>query len=105
MHRSLSYRVRHACPQQLMLSSGFVDQAWHELLLDTEEYMQHCQRLGSAFLHHNPEGPRELDRIARYARTLQHYRRKFGHDATDSWVWDDLESVTRMTQREVASAS
>jgi hypothetical protein len=66
--------------------AGWTDYAWHELMLDTRAYAQHCQHLGMRFIHHNPDGGQEVDQLQRYRRTLQEYRQVFGEEPT-AWAW------------------
>ena len=75
-----------------------MDKAWHELLLDTEEYAKHCERLGTPFVHHNPDGGAEAERPQRYARTLQMYREIFACEP-HPLAWESVQEVQQMTDR------
>ncbi len=44
----------YACSQTpgvTLSPSPIIDQAWHELILNTQDYAKHCEKLG-AFVHH-----------------------------------------------------
>lgn len=76
--------------------AGWVDQAWHELMLDTREYKCHCERLGSDFIHHNPDGAEDHDRRERYANTLRLYRQRFGVEPPGDLIWEPVEEANRV---------
>lgn len=80
-----------ACCQMHHVFAGYIDQAWHEIILDTRLYRRHCEALGVPFIHHNPDGGSEAERYERYKYTLHCYEQRFG--PPPPLAWDSLEQA------------
>ena len=69
-----------------------VDQVWHACILDTRLYYALCDAilptsvvLQPRLIHHNPSGVDDVDRGARYERTLFRYLEEFDEEAPSKW--------------------
>lgn len=72
----------------LVVPSDQVDQAWHQHLLDTEQYWNtFCPNVLGRHLHHHPNKDGTVGRhLNGYRRTLATYRAIFGNEPpTDIW--------------------
>ncbi|MGA5598484.1 hypothetical protein ACPCSE_30040 [Streptomyces cellulosae] len=65
--------------------SKTVDMGWHALILHTEIYRDVCGNLGQ-FIHHRPEGPETLRRVATTLDTTQDAIREAGYQP-DPYLW------------------
>lgn len=74
--------------------SHAIDQVWHLHLLHTRSYWEEwCPKVLGMTLHHEPTkgGRVEEEKFGDwYARTLESYRRFFGHPKL-GWIWPDPE--------------
>jgi hypothetical protein len=56
--------ARRAKGRHVAMPSRAVDEAWHELILDTVRYREFCDRALGGFLHHRPAEPMRAPRDA-----------------------------------------
>ena len=68
-------------PGRAFVPSLSVDQAWHEFILCTKEYTQHCSSFGS-YVHHDPTDGPDLDA---YEQTRQALVEKHGEINESMW--------------------
>ena len=64
-------------PDLILAPSGFVDEFWHEYVLDTKGYRQFCDEIFGSFWEHNPTVTAE-EAMPFYRETLAMYERYFG---------------------------
>lgn len=79
-----------------------VDEAWHQFILFTAQYMDFCQRFFGRYVHHSPSNAPEARTakqvpVAPFAMFQERYKELFGSSLPD--VWYDERSVT--TERRV----
>ena len=78
----------------VVVPSDEVDMAWHQHLLDTEQYWgEFCRTVLHRPLHHRPNkggGAGRQDHLDLYRRTLQTYERTFGREPPQD-VWPPPE--------------
>jgi hypothetical protein len=73
------------CPDEPVVPSRAIDEAWHTHILDTAKYAEDCNTVFGFFLHHFPylgmRGPEdEADLHAAYDRTCSLFLEHFGTD-------------------------
>jgi hypothetical protein len=70
------------------MASRLVDEAWHQFVLFTRQYMAFCQRYFGQYLHHqpgmSPDVP-ELTVSASFADFCEHYAQHFGAPPPELW--------------------
>lgn len=71
-------------PDLLLAPSGFVDEFWHEYILDTEEYRAFCQENLSFFWEHDPKITAD-EAMPLYKNTIKAYRKHFGEPNKNAW--------------------
>lgn len=68
-------------PDEFFVPSARVDEAWHEFVLCTREYTEHCSDLGT-YIHHDPtDGPD----LGGYERTRDALLEQFGEIDAEFW--------------------
>lgn len=83
-------------PHESVVPSNFVDDFWHLHILDTQKYMQDCERYLGYMLHHFPyfgmRGEEDAQNLRRaWERTLVLYKAAFGEAApSDLWLKSNL---------------
>lgn len=63
-------------PDLILAPSGFVDEFWHEYVLDTKGYRQFCKEVFGSFWEHDPKVTAE-EAMPFYQKTLDAYERYF----------------------------
>ncbi|MBD3004829.1 hypothetical protein [Streptomyces sp. 5-10] len=71
--------------------SKVVDLGWHALILHTEIYAMLAGRLGR-FIHHRPEGPETLTRVAATAAVTMDAIRDAGYEP-DVYLWGPVADI------------
>lgn len=61
-----------------------VDLAWHEFILCTKLYQQHCQEFYQRFIHHHPGGD-DTENLNNFRKTIQLYQKHYGQPPTLFW--------------------
>lgn len=74
-----------------------VDEAWHQFILFTAQYMDFCQRFFGRYIHHSPSNAPEAKSekavpVASFAMFRERYEALFGAPLPD--LWYDERSVT-----------
>jgi hypothetical protein len=74
--------------RQLGMPSRAVDEAWHQMILDSAAYMELCGRAFGGYLHHTPDDrlttpPQEL-----LANTVHAWDRSVAGRGRESVLWD-----------------
>jgi hypothetical protein len=74
--------------RQLGMPSRAVDEAWHQMILDSAAYMEFCGRAFGRYLHHTPDDrlttpPQEL-----LANTVHAWDRSVAGRRRESVLWD-----------------
>ena len=64
--------------------SARVDLAWHEFILFTRTYQNFCETHFGKLIHHEPSDNHEVN-SQQYAKTLSHYRQRFGEPPAEYW--------------------
>lgn len=78
-------------PDKAVVPSKVVDTFWHFHILDTQAYVDDCDRAFGYFLHHYPyfgmRGEQDAEALgAAYDETLALYELHFGAPAEDIWA-------------------
>lgn len=68
--------------------SRVVDMGWHALILHTELYMTVCSKAAGRMIHHRPEGPETLRRVATTLDNTTEAIRQAGYAPSD-YLWGD----------------
>lgn len=71
-------------PEAVLAPSDFVDEFWHEFVLDTRSYREFCEAVFGKFWEHNPKISSQ-EALPLYRDTLTAYRRCFGEPDPDAW--------------------
>jgi hypothetical protein len=73
-----------------------VDEAWHQFVLFTQEYIQYCERFFNHYVQHNPGNApntnRDVENSSSFEAFRNHYEAFFKIPLPD--VWCDEKSVT-----------
>lgn len=69
----------------LIMPSRPVDDFWHLHILDTEKYIQDCQRCFGSILHRSDQNALNLQET--WLNTVALYRSTFGKPPSDIWPW------------------
>lgn len=75
----------------------FLDNIWHECILNTRLYEALCIKLRGSFIHHTTvsEGDPEEERMSRVDQTVINYRKRFREEPeSDLWEQNDATSPT-----------
>ena len=78
-------------PDKAVVPSKVVDTFWHFHILDTQAYVEDCDRVFGYFLHHYPyfgmRGEQDAQALgAAYDETLALYESHFGSPTEDLWA-------------------
>lgn len=87
-----------------------VDDAWHQFVLFTAQYVDFCQRYFGQYLHHNPSNaPEAPGRQVLKPSTFQGFRARyesvFGESLPDVWLDDRSVSLSRRVINDLAGAT
>ena len=74
-------------PEEFFVPSAKVDEAWHEFVLCTREYTQHCAHEYGTYIHHDPSDEPDL---GGYERTREALKAQFGE--VNEAFWPPLEA-------------
>ena len=80
--RFLYVSVAH--PGDRLGMAGPVDEAWHDHILDTIDYVEFCRQASGRYLHHTPQSE-SGGSGAEYARTLALIKAVFGEPNWNVW--------------------
>lgn len=91
--RFLMMHVKY--PGQSMIPNDFIDDFWHEHILDTRKYAKDCNLVFGEFMHHNPSyGQKDRSRIEKDFELMnQYYRIEFGEDCTTMFEEKELKTI------------
>ena len=96
-HKWLNLLIKYGGPH-ILSPSRFIDKIWHTHILDTENYVDVCEKLCGKFIHHYPENSfigQKNERENRRNNTLMFYREKYGLMSPDvGKIWATTPSVT-----------
>lgn len=70
-----------ARPGEAFVPSIKVDNAWHEFILCTKEYTEHCSEFGT-YVHHDPTDEPDIEA---YERTRTALKEQFGSINSEIW--------------------
>ena len=87
-----------------------VDEAWHQFVLFTSQYVEFCQRYFGAYLHHNPSNaPEAPGRPVLKPSTFEGFRARyesfFGEPLSDVWLDERSVSLSRRVINDHAGSS
>jgi hypothetical protein len=87
-----------------------VDEAWHQFVLFTSQYVDFCQRYFGAYLHHNPSNAPEVPGRAQLKpSTFEGFRARyesfFGESLPDVWLDGRSVSLSRRVINDNAGSS
>lgn len=80
--RFLYVSVAH--PNETLGMAGPVDEAWHDHILDTVDYVEFCRQASGRYLHHTLRGE-AVGSGSEYARTLALLEQHFGKPNWRVW--------------------
>ncbi len=81
------FKLCVAYPGEFFVPSAKVDEAWHEFVLCTREYTEHCAQEYGSYIHHDPCDEPDLKG---YQRTRDALKAEFGE--IDESFWPPLEA-------------
>jgi hypothetical protein len=87
-----------------------VDEAWHQFVLFTSQYVDFCQRYFGEYLHHNPSNaPEAPERVELKPSTFEGFRARyesfFSEPMSDIWLDDRSVSLSRRVINDSAGRS
>ena len=79
----------------ILSPSDKIDMVWHTHILDTEDYMDTCEKICGKIIHHYPQNAfesQEKERISRHNNTITFYKEKYGLMSEEvEEIWKLLE--------------